>query len=693
VRPDAGRVATRDPAPRIELGVALESGRLRLSEIGALLWAVAPVALGGVLLRSRPGPARERWQQRAGEAWAAARGLPAREVAHAFRRVPPAVGEDRLLGALDVAASLAAGRCVQQPGLIEQAAGGVLLVPMAERLAANAAAHIGQALDAAAGPTVLAFDESEPGVGAAAGGAGEQVPPALVDRLVLRLDPDQEAHAERLADAAAGGPVARRPVVGGIAAGAGPGRDAGSDRAWTEALETLPPAARRWRAVVCADTALGEWAALALALGVDSLRALQGGVQLARVAAAVAGRDRVEPDDWQLALRLVLLPRATRLPTPSENEEAAADDEPPGPAPEEAEPPAAAESPPHQPPVDPPPADREHAGDSHPPPGVPEPPLPSADDAERIVAAALARLPPDLLAGLQARLALAGQRGQPGGRAGERLQRGARGAPRGAQRGDPRRGARLALVETLRAAAPWQRMRRRLRGEAAAAPRLIVLPGDLHIRRHRPKAATVALFVVDASGSAAAQRMAEAKGAVERLLADCYARRDQVGVIAFGGRLAAADPSQNPGVQLLLPPTRSLVRAKRCLAGLPGGGGTPLAAALAAAERQAAQIRSAGASPLLVLLTDGRANLGHRGEPLARPEALALAQASAQRIAAAGLPSLLIDISARPSASAQSLADVLRARYLPLPSAAPAAAMADAVRAVRAQSLPPRGAT
>ena len=100
---------------------------------------------------------------------------------------------------------------------------------------------------------------------------------------------------------------------------------------------------------------------------------------------------------------------------------------------------------------------------------------------------------------------------------------------------------------------------------------------DFHFTRLQPKRQSTTIFAVDASGSSALHRLAEAKGAVELLLADCYVRRDQVAVIAFRGC----------GAELLLPPTRSLVRAKRVLNGLPGGGSTPLAAALDAARTQA----------------------------------------------------------------------------------------------------------
>ena len=102
---------------------------------------------------------------------------------------------------------------------------------------------------------------------------------------------------------------------------------------------------------------------------------------------------------------------------------------------------------------------------------------------------------------------------------------------------------------------------------AHADARLRMSPEDFRVTRYKQRTQTLTIFVVDASGSTALNRLAEAKGAVELLLADCYIRRDQVAVVAFRGRKA----------EILLPPTRSLVRAKRGLAGLPGGGGTPLA--------------------------------------------------------------------------------------------------------------------
>jgi magnesium chelatase subunit D len=182
---------------------------------------------------------------------------------------------------------------------------------------------------------------------------------------------------------------------------------------------------------------------------------------------------------------------------------------------------------------------------------------------------------------------------------------------------------------------------------------------------------TTTIFAIDASGSQAMHRLAEAKGAVELLLADCYARRDKVAVIGFRGRAA----------EVLLAPTRSLVRAKRQLAGLPGGGGTPLASGIDAAHALAASVRRAGATPLVVLLTDGRANVARNGQP-GRPEAQADALAAARQLGASGVATLLIDTSPQAQPAAQALASALRARCVALPHAT-AQGMSQAVAGAR----------
>lgn len=181
---------------------------------------------------------------------------------------------------------------------------------------------------------------------------------------------------------------------------------------------------------------------------------------------------------------------------------------------------------------------------------------------------------------------------------------------------------------------------------------------DFRITRFKHRSPTTTIFAVDASGSAALHRLAEAKGAVELLLADCYVRRDQVALIAFRG----------PAAELLLPPTRSLVRAKRSLAALPGGGGTPLAAGIDAAAALADAVRRRGGTPVVVVLTDGRANIARDGSP-GRPRAEEDALAAARRLRAAGFTALLVDTSPRPQPAAEQLAREMGARYLPLPYA------------------------
>jgi magnesium chelatase subunit D len=165
------------------------------------------------------------------------------------------------------------------------------------------------------------------------------------------------------------------------------------------------------------------------------------------------------------------------------------------------------------------------------------------------------------------------------------------------------------------------------------------------------------IFVVDASGSMAAQRRMEAlKGAVLNLLTDAYQQRDEVAVVAFRGQEA----------QLLLAPTRSVDLAERNLRELPTGGRTPLPHALQMAldvvER--AKVASVSGAPLLVLMTDGKANvaLADSGDPWR--ESLDLAEVLAER----RIPSLVIDTESGYTrfGRAARLAEALRSECLTL---------------------------
>jgi magnesium chelatase subunit D len=374
--------------------------------------------------------------------------------------------------------------------------------------------------------------------------------------------------------------------------------------------------------IEAADPFVEALCAAAVALGVRSLRA--GGMALAaaKAHAAFEGRADVEEADVVAACRLILAHRATRLPAPPEDET--------------------------QPPEPPPPPERDDSGRNEEPPAddLTERPL---DDV--VLEAALAALPPDLLAALASPQTL---RARSGGKSGARLKGARRGRPAGSRRGALRQGARLDLVATLRAAAPWQPLRRGAKDER----RIAVHEDDYRIVRYRQRTGSTTLFAVDASGSQALHRLAEAKGAVELLLADCYVRRDEVALIAFRGQAA----------EVLLPPTRSLTRAKRSLEALPGGGATPLAAGIVAAGVLADAERRRGRKPAIVLITDGRGNIalsGEQGRTIAEADALA----AARRIRAEGHTAILIDTSPRASEAARRLADEMGAHYLALPHA------------------------
>lgn len=548
---------TTPPAPP-----AAEDAALALRAFA--LW---PAGFGGLWLRG-PGPARDAVVERLGSAVA-------------LKRMPAHIDGERLHGGIDLAASLAAGRSVSRSGFLQEARGGVVIAPLAERITPSLAGSVAQALDHAEPAErfglVLLDDGAE----------RDEVPPlSLTERVAFACDLGSSA-------------------PGGLAT-----------------TELPAPLASPAEIPACSAEGLEALAAVSLALGVDSGRALRFAALTAGASARLDGRNHVRESDLAAAARLVLAPRATRLPPPPPEDQQ--DEAPPPPPPPDGE---------NDSPGD------EEREDS----GVPDP--------DQLIEAAAAAIPPGLLEAL----ADGRTRRGAGSGGGSRHLSPLRGRPLAARQGLPRGGARLALIDTLRAAVPWQALRR-AEGETRAGLR--IMKDDVRVRRFEARSASVTIFAVDASGSAAFTRLAEAKGAVELLLAQAYVKRTEVALVAFRGQDA----------QLLLPPTRSLTRARRALTELPGGGGTPLAAGLSMVCTLGTGLSRRGYTPLLVVLTDGRGNIaldGTTNRAAATEDALKAGRA----IAAAGLAGVVIDISPRPRPEAAAVASAMRARYVPLPQA------------------------
>jgi magnesium chelatase subunit D len=562
------------------------------------LLALDSHAMGGAVVHGAAGPVRDAWLARVRTS------LPDQAP---MLRVPCHCPADRLLGGLDLAATLGTGQRVQETGLLARADGGVAVLAMAERWTTGAAALVTAVLDRAEialerdgfevrTPThfgIIALDES----------CGEEEgPPAILgDRLAFRIDLDG---------------VGLEEFATGVA--------------------TIPPdfatRARHRHMPAPATDIIKALCHAAFELGIGSLRAAALAVAVARAHAALAGRDQVIAADAAVAARLVLAPRATRMPADAA---APKDQQKDQDQQDQAPPPGAADN------------DQANAQDD------------TADTLppdDLVLAAARAAIPADLLATLVANQQRA-PKSSSDGRAGALRKSVRRGRVTGVQEASSVSGARLNVLATLQAAAPWQRLRRNGRNDASTF-RIQVRRDDFRISRFKNTSGTTIIFAVDASGSAALNRLTEAKGAVELLLAECYARRDNVALVAFRGTTA----------EVRLPPSRSLARAKRSLAGLPGGGGTPLAAGLDAALEISAGARRKGDTPLVVVLTDARANVTREGKG-GRPEAERQALGAARQMQSQNIKSVLLDTSPQPNPFARRLAAEMGGRYVPLPVA------------------------
>ena len=526
--------------------------------------------------------------------------------------IPASVSAERLQGALDINQTLVAGKPIYQSGLLATP-DGALLVTGAERLDSLTASVLSAHLDNPEAPdtVLIAMDEStdeEPGL----------ADTAMADRLgmMIELPALPLATLQTLVEQSASGVLTE-----------------------SSCLSILPDD------VELDDALLLEIAMLAQRLGVDSLRALLFAVRVARTHAALHQRSQASVEDAAIAAQLVLAPRATSIesaqePGEDEQQEQTTDD------PEDAQPP------------------EEPSNDNDPDLQNDTQEDRQTDDVgERLLEACAATLPQHLIADL-----VRGQKNnRTAGRDAAATGKGTSGRPTGVRR--PRgsiRGQRLNILETLKAAAPKQKLRSNTQIHAQGyvqgkqpgnSQRLQVRSEDFRVTRYKQPTRTTTVFVVDASGSAALHRLAEAKGAVELLLAECYVRRDRVAMISFRGTAACLE----------LPPTRSLVRAKRELAGLPGGGGTPLAAGLDLAAQVVQQLKQAGETPVVVLMTDGKANIARNGEG-SRSTAMDDAHAAARQLAATQVRCLFVDTAPRARPQARELARSLQATYLPLPS-------------------------
>ncbi|MEL6666789.1 MAG: VWA domain-containing protein [Pseudomonadota bacterium] len=356
-----------------------------------------------------------------------------------------------------------------------------------------------------------------------------------------------------------------------------------------------------------------------LQLGVGSMRVPIYCAHAASALAALNGRKTVKPDDLTQACELVLTGRGTSVA-----------DSPPTEQSREQE-------------------DHKTSNDDHPPAAQKDEPETVDALAEQIVHA---------VASAPVHLDPIAKRGIDRGRAGISGQTG--GYVRASDRGRPDRSkrtqlgsGRIDILATLRTAAPWQTAR----ANPTKGSGFKIMKADLRLKQFKRRKQSSVIFVVDASGSAAANRLAEAKGAIERLLSQCYARRDLVSLVSFSGTQA----------RLLLPPSRSLVRARRQISELAGGGSTPLAHAVAEAFRVAQAEKERGRTPFLVFLTDGSGNVSLEraaDRQTARDQTARLART----LINGRFSSVIFDTSRRPDPRTRQLGEDLGAQYQFLPN-------------------------